>query len=248
MISEGHISSISSRGASNASGATGAGGAGSTGGAGDDAAECKTKARIAAVAERMIAERGVQQFSIRDITGEAGVNLAAINYHFGSKERLIAEVLARRITALNAERLAQLDKLEAGAGGRPVSVEAIMEVVINTMLLGDEKERARNTHTMKMISRFFVAPDEEIGRMFTPHFRPVKQRLVAMLARALPHLKREEVEWRAVQAFGLLGHHVLFGEMHCKELGKKLDVKKEQRRLLAFCVAGLRMPSETQAK
>jgi len=237
MTPDADISTSSNRGASGA-------------GDGDaaDAAECKTKARIVAVAERMIAERGVQQFSIRDITGEAGVNLAAINYHFGSKERLIAEVLARRITALNAERVTLLDRLEADAGGKPMSVEAIMEVLVNTMLLGDEKERARNTHTMKMLSRMSLDPDEEIVRMFTPHFRPFKERIVNMLARALPHLRREEVEWRAAMAFGLMGHHVLFGEMRCKERGKKLDVKKEQRRLLAFCVAGLRMPSETQVK
>ena len=213
-------------------------------------AECKTKARIVAVAERMIAERGVQQFSIRDITGEAGVNLAAINYHFGSKERLIAEVLARRITALNAERMALLDKLEADAtaAGKPVKVEAIVEMLVNTMLPADEKERVRSTHTIKMLSRMSIDPDEEIVRMFTPHFRPLKERIVAMLARALPHLKRGEVEWRASRVFGLVGHHVLFEELHSKERGKKSDLKKEQSRLLAFCVAGLRMPSETQAK
>ena len=207
-----------------------------------------TKSRIIAVAERLIAGRGIGQFSIRDVTREAGVNLAAINYHFGSKERLTAEVLARRITVLNAERIARLDKLEAAAGGKPVGAEAIMEVLINTMLLGDEKARARNTHTMKMLSRFALDPDVEIAGMLKSHFLPIRERLMRMLARALPRLKREELEWRAAQAFGLVWNYILLAEIRSKECGKKPDVKKEQRRLLNFCVAGLRMPPETPAK
>jgi len=217
----------------------------------DTAAECKTKALIVAVAERMIAERGVQQFSIRDITSEAGVNLAAINYHFGSKERLIAEVLARRITALNAARVALLDKLDADAntaGSAPAGAAAIMEVFINTMLLGDETERAQNMHTMKMLARFALDPDEEIAGMLKLHFLPLKERIARMLARALPNLRRDELEWRMGYAFGLVWHHILFAELRCKELGKKFDVKKEQRRLLNFCVAGFQTPSEIQTK
>jgi AcrR family transcriptional regulator len=230
MITDGHIST--NRGA---------------GGAGDDTAECKTKARIVAVAERMIAERGVQQFSIRDITSEAGVNLAAINYHFGSKERLIAEVLTRRVLAINEARRALLDKLEADTAGGTPGVRAVMEVIINTLLFSDEKERTRNMHTMKMFSRLFLDPDAEIVGMLSVHFRPFKARILNMLARALPRLEREELEWRANQLFGLLAYHALFEEMRCKNLGKTFDVKKEQRRLLDFCVAALQMPSETQA-
>jgi len=243
MISDGHISSNSSR---DASGASSAGGAAQ----GDAAAECKTKARIVAVAERMVAERGAQRFSIRDITNEAGVNLAAINYHFGSKERLIAEMLARRILTLNEQRSALLDKLEAGtgAGGAPVRVEAIMEVIINTILFSDEKERAGNMTTMKMFSRLSLDPDVEIVSMFTLHFRPFKTRLITLLARALPHLRREAVEWRANQVFGLLGYHALFEEMRCKSLGRSFNVKKEQRRLLNFCVAAFQAPSESQSR
>jgi AcrR family transcriptional regulator len=216
--------------------------------AGDDAAGCRTRARIMAVAERMIAERGAQQFSIRDITGRAGVNLAAISYHFGSKERLVAEVLARRIAALNTERIAQLDKLEAAARGKPASAAAIMEVLINTTLPGDESERARNRRTIKMLARFALDPDEEIADMLKAHFMPLRKRIILMLARALPHLGREEVDWRATQAFGLVWHHILFAEIRCRHNGKKLDVKKERRRLLNFCVAGLRMPSDAQNK
>lgn len=209
----------------------------STGGA-DDGRD--TKSRIIAVAERMIAGRGVQQISIRELTREAKVNLAAINYHFGSKERLIAEVIARRITVINEARMAQLDKLEAGAAGGPVGVEAIIGVIVDTMLRTDEKERTHFAHTAKMLSRIFLDPDEEIMRMLQPHFVPFKDRVVKMLARALPLMKREDIEWRTHSVFGLVGHHMLFAEHHSKELGKALNVKKEQRRLVAFCSAGMR--------
>lgn len=208
------------------------------------AGEGSTKERILGVAERMIASRGLQQFSIRDISGEAGVNLAAINYHFGSKERLIAEVLARRVTVLNEERMAQLDRLEAGPGGRAIGVEAIMEVIINTMLHTDARERTHSTLTTKMLSRFFLEPDEEIARMLKPHFQPFKERVVKLFAQTLPHLKRDDIEWRSQQIFGLLGHHMLFAEMRCRDLGKDLNIKKEQRRLLTFCCAAMKAPLE----
>ncbi|MDF9826594.1 AcrR family transcriptional regulator [Ereboglobus sp. PH5-5] len=203
-------------------------------------AERDTKSRILDVAERMIAGRGVQQVSIREITQEAGVNLAAINYHFGSKERLIAEVLAHRITALNDERMALLKEVEAAAGDRAPTVEAILEAAIRPLLHTDQDERNKYAHTAKMISRFFLDPDDEITSFLTPFILPFKDRILKMLARALPDMNKDELEWRTVQVFAILHHHMLFADLRCHKLGKNLSVKKELRRLLTFCSAGMR--------
>ena len=208
-------------------------------------AERDTKSRIIAVAERMIAVRGVQQFSIRDISREAGVNLAAINYHFGSKERLIAEVLARQVTFINAERVKMLDKLESAAGGKPLSVEAILEVLFKPVLRTETAESSNQyTHTAKLLSRFSLEPDAEIVAMLKPHFMPFKERIVKMFARALPDLNKDEIEWRTYSIFGVLNHYMLFADARCRSAGKNLNVKKELRRLVSFCSAGLRASTE----
>lgn len=204
-----------------------------------DAAEPDTKSRIIAVAERMIAGRGVQQMSIRDITREAGVNLAAINYHFGSKERLTAEVLARQVSHLNIGRMAMLDKLEADYADKAIPVESVLEIVFNLILSADDKARIAE-HTIKMIGRFFMDPDAEVIAMLKPYFIPYKERVLKLLVRALPGIPKEEVEWRTFHVFGLLNHYFLFADLHCKERGKKHNVKKELRRLVAFCAAGLK--------
>ncbi|MDR1010637.1 MAG: TetR family transcriptional regulator [Opitutaceae bacterium] len=204
-----------------------------------DAAEPDTKSRIIAVAERMIAGRGIQQMSIRDITREAGVNLAAINYHFGSKERLTAEVLARQVTHLNVERMAMLDRLETDYADGVIPVESVLEIVFNLILCADDKARIAE-HTVKMIGRFFMDPDAEVIAMLRPYFLPFKARVLKLLVRALPDIPREEVEWRTFHVFGLLNHYFLFADLHCKECGKKHNVKKELRRLVAFCAAGLK--------
>src|SRR5438552_751878 len=94
----------------------------------------QTRTAILAAAERLYAERGFGDVTLRDIVAEANVNLAAVNYHFGSKDELIAELFVSRSLALNRERLRELRAAEdqgggradvAGVGARVVSVAAM---------------------------------------------------------------------------------------------------------------------------
>src|SRR3954447_25442612 len=89
-----------------------------------------TRSRILDVAEDLFAERGLDRVSIRDITRKAKVNLAAINYHFGSKDDLIVAVFERRVVPVNEARLASLDVVEKAAGKRSPKLENILEAFI----------------------------------------------------------------------------------------------------------------------
>src|SRR5438552_15761887 len=93
-----------------------------------------TKVAIMDAAERMFAERGFKATSLREITAAAKANLGAVNYHFSSKDELILAVLTRRITPLNTERVALLDKFENAAGGKALSVEQILEALYRPAL------------------------------------------------------------------------------------------------------------------
>lgn len=79
-----------------------------------------TRERILDAAESIFMANGYEGASMRQITGEAGANLAAGNYHFGGKEALFQAVLSRRLQVLNQERLRVLDELEAKAAGTPL--------------------------------------------------------------------------------------------------------------------------------
>src|ERR1700732_4679792 len=93
-----------------------------------------TKDRILDAAERLFGENGVEATSLRAITAEAGVNLAAVNYHFQSKEALVQAVIGRRMGPWNAQRLALLDAYEAEAGEAAVPLEKIIDAFLRPVI------------------------------------------------------------------------------------------------------------------
>src|SRR6187401_3377009 len=88
-----------------------------------------TKARILDAAETLFMEQGFEGTSLRAITAAAGVNLAAVNYHFGSKEELFEAVLTRRLDPMNQQRVDLLSRYEVEAGGEPVRCERILSAL-----------------------------------------------------------------------------------------------------------------------
>src|SRR3977135_3171599 len=89
-----------------------------------------TKDRIRDAAESLFIEHGFEATSLRSLTSAASVNLAAVNYHFGSKEELFQAVLTRRLDAMNQERIDLLSKLERDAGDKPVACEKILSAML----------------------------------------------------------------------------------------------------------------------
>src|SRR5688572_31140602 len=89
-----------------------------------------TRTRILDAAEELFMQHGFEGTSMRQLTSRAGVNLAAVNYHFGSKDALIEAVFRRRLDPMNTARIAELDKAEADAGGRPLPAETIIRAFV----------------------------------------------------------------------------------------------------------------------
>src|SRR5437868_10883477 len=89
-----------------------------------------TKQRILDVAEQLFADNGFAGTSLRRIIAAAEVNLAAVHYHFRSKESLLEAVLMRRMVPLNDERLALLNQLEQEARGEGADLEEILVAFI----------------------------------------------------------------------------------------------------------------------
>src|SRR6266568_5015485 len=111
-----------------------------------------TKQKILDTAERLFAQRGYAATSMRQIIAEAGVNLAAIHYHFGSKEELLDGVVLRKVGPVNEQRLALMDQCEAEAGTGPLAVEKVLEAFLVPMA----DAAAGNPQFVRLMGRVLV--------------------------------------------------------------------------------------------
>ncbi len=203
--------------------------------------ECPTKTVILDTTEELIAKSGVRAVSVRDISRAARVNLAAINYHFGSKDRLLRAVLERRMSDLFDRRMAALDAVERAGDG--ATVEALMEAFLGPCMACDARTKQRHEGVAKMMSRFFFEEEAMVSAVAAEQFEPFRVRFAALLKKAVPTVPAEELDWRSSLAMGVLHHHLLFASMQERMRGRRAKPEVEMRRLLTFCAAGLRAPA-----
>ena len=198
-----------------------------------------TKERILDVAERLFADFGYTATSLRDITREAGVNLASVNYHFGSKEALLAALLERRFAVINERRLTQLDRVEASAGpGRP-GLEEIVRAFLAPPFEMRSEWGTSGQKFLRLVGRIHSETDE-IRQVFIQLFQPVKSRFTAALLRALPDVGPDEVEWRVHFLVGAMAHTMTWCETF-----QSGDQDAMLESLVQFGASGMAMPSSS---
>jgi AcrR family transcriptional regulator len=166
----------------------------------------QTRTAILAAAERLYAERGFGDVTLRDIVAEANVNLAAVNYHFGSKDELIAELFVSRSLALNRERLRELRAAEDKGGGR-ADIDAVLRALVGPTLrgcLGPEQERSTAARFMIRASIESVPPIRRIKNREIDHLR----KFASAMRRALPDRGAAELHWGLHFALAM-AHHTI---------------------------------------
>ena len=203
-----------------------------------------TRDALLDAAERLFAERGLRSASLRAITGEAGANLAAVNYHFGSKQGLVEAVFRRRLEPLNRERLDRLTACETAPGGP--AVECIVRAFVAPVLrmLGDRCDGG--AAFARLVARSFSEPSDETRRMLQTAFREVVDRFSGALGTALPHLPRETVFWRIHFMAGAMAHTAAFGRLALAMSNGLCDPEDSERmidELAAFLAAGHAAPA-----
>jgi len=199
-----------------------------------------TRSRILEVAEDLFAERGLDRVSIRDITRKARVNLAAINYHFGSKNDLIVAVFERGIVPVNAARLAALDVLEKAAGKRSPKLEDILEAFIRPAIPASAEAATRGSAFSKLFGRCLSEPSPEVEALLKKQFEPLADRMHAMLNRSLPRLSRSEIFWRLKFTYGALHHWLLTRDKFRPDWVPDVDAEAQIQKLISFAAAGFR--------
>jgi AcrR family transcriptional regulator len=199
-----------------------------------------TRSRILDVAEELFSEQGLDRVSIRAITRKAKVNLAAINYHFGSKEDLIAAVFERRVVPVNEARLAALDAVERAAGKKGSKLEAILEAFIRPALQCSLKAPKGGTAFSKLFGRCLSEPSPEVEALLKKQFEPLMERMDAALMKALPHLSRSDIFWGMKFTFGALHHWLLTKDKFLPAWVEEVDVERQTQKLISYAAAGLR--------
>jgi AcrR family transcriptional regulator len=203
-----------------------------------------TKERILDTAERLFAEHGYAATSLRGIIAEAGVNLAAVHYHFHSKEALLEAVILRRSVPANQERLALLVRFEQEARPNPPSLEKVIEAFVAPTLHMSRDPQSGGMVFMRLLGRLH-AEDDLLPRILTSQFGDVFQRFGAALRAALPDLPKAELLWRLNLAVGALAQGLRGGSQDSEslsDLSLSFDSETGLERLVAFLSAGFRAP------
>lgn len=194
----------------------------------------QTQKCIMQAAVQLFAENGFSSASVRAIADTAGVNLAALNYHYGSKENLFEAAFEHCAAPINARRISQLDALEA----EPVTptVEMIVRAFVDVGIT-DHGDAARS----QFIARIFVEPKSKSKPLLEQIFGPVVERFVGSLQKILPDIEAADLEWR---------FHFLIGAMlqliridsplrFSGSCSSKLSAQRQIDELVNFVVAGL---------
>jgi len=202
-----------------------------------------TRTRILDAAEELFMLHGFEATSMRQLTSRAGVNLAAVNYHFGSKHALIEAVFRRRLDPMNAARIAELAKLEANGNFSP---EAIIRAFVGPSLRLIEDAKGGGRNFIRLLGRTYTEPAKPLRVLIGQMYAPTMERYKAALERALPHMPREELVWRMHFMFGTLAYTLAATDTvqliaGCKP-EDRYDAHLLEERLAAFLLAGLLAP------
>jgi AcrR family transcriptional regulator len=204
----------------------------------------RTRLRILRAAERVIAKRGIEAASLREITAAAGVDLALVNYHFGSKERLCIEVLLRRNGPINKMRLQQLSEARTKAAPRAIKVEAIVDAFLDPLFARLISKSSGWRDWGKVVTRIYWSP------LVLKHQREsideVSLVFIEELRRSLPNVRPGSLFFRYVFMVSVV-LEVLHGSARVHNLSggvediRDLRVAKIEAR--DFILAGLKATS-----
>lgn len=204
-----------------------------------------TKQRILDAAEYLFAMDGYKGTSLRAITGQAQVNLAAVNYHFGSKEALLEEVIKRRLLPLNEVRRQKIENVREQSrkqGKAPDIRSVLMAFIEPTLLFKESIPGAENFLTF--IGRSITDPDDTVRQVFQQFIMPLFHLLYETACEALPNQPRVTVFWRLHFAIGSLFHSLhIWGKFKPDEgmpSGTEMDAESLLNLIIPFVTAGMK--------
>lgn len=210
------------------------------------AADATTKDRILRAAEKLFAAEGFEKVSLRAITQAAEVNLASVNYHFGSKDALIDAIIENIVEPVNTDRLRRLDELEATHGKeKPLPLRDILVAFLHPLVVAIKESDLSEQLFFRLMGRCMSQPDYHVPETAIPKFREVVARFSAAASRTLPQIPPELVLWRLYFSVGTLLQslmHLDALEAFSEGRSGKPSLDEILNRIVDYCIGGFEAP------
>jgi AcrR family transcriptional regulator len=200
-----------------------------------------TRDRLLKTAQWLFAEKGFKATSLRQITQEAGANVASVNYHFGSKGEMLNELIRRRVEPVNERRIALLEKYRVEAAGKPIPLEKIFEAFFLPFFQSVAPYTDKDTMDLiHIIERLSEQPTLRQA-VYEEHFKKLSITILEALSETLPELETAEIHWRFHFALSLMLSSMSTRqrvEQSSKGLCDPEDIEGMVTRLINFICAG----------
>ena len=202
-------------------------------------ADAGTKSRILDAAEQLFMEHGFEATSMRQLTTAAGVNLAAVNYHFGTKEELFRDVILRRARVLHAARLELLGKVPR-SGTQAARTRAIVEAFVLPAIDRAVRDGAFRNYFALIAqvsnSRLWAL------KLVADQFNAVALEFIGALGRVFPRAPRRSIyysyQFLLASTLSALSDNLRLDSLTKGELASR-DFSNLGAHLLTFATAGI---------
>jgi AcrR family transcriptional regulator len=201
-------------------------------------AHFSTKDRILGAAEELFAQFGFTGTSLRQVTSRADVNIAAVNYHFGSKENLVNEVFRRRMDDMSRQRLSALqDAIQQ----HPGELEPILAAFVEPAL-ALAQDRHGGAAFVRVVARAYAEKNDSLRKFLSDHYGHVLREFAKAIAAAVPGLSKEELYWRLDFLAGSLTYAMADFGLIKRPAGVSEAAHRERagRELIRFAAAGFK--------
>lgn len=197
-----------------------------------------TKDRILGAAEELFAQFGFTGTSLRQVTSRADVNIAAVNYHFGSKENLVNEVFRRRMDDMSQQRLSALQQ---AVQQHPGELEPILAAFVEPAL-ALAQDRHGGAAFVRVVARAYAEKNDSLRKFLSDHYGHVLREFAKAIAAAVPGLSKEELYWRLDFLAGALTYAMADFGLIKRPAGVTEAAHRERagRELIRFAAAGFK--------
>lgn len=197
-----------------------------------------TKDRILGAAEELFAQHGFAGTSLRQVTSRADVNIAAVNYHFGSKENLVNEVFRRRMDDMTSLRLSQL---KTALEKHPGELQPVLAAFVEPALAMSQ-DRHGGGAFVRVVARAYAEKNDGLRKFLSDHYGHVLREFGKAIATCVPGLSKEELYWRLDFLAGALTYAMAdFGLIkRPAEVAEAAHRERAARELIRFAEAGIR--------